>query len=833
MSSGDPMSFEEIVRHAESLGPGERLAFLRDACGDDETLYERAFDRLRASSPQWWDLEFEADAGAPDEASAADLAGQMIGPYRVVRLLGLGGMGEVVLAERADEQFRQQVAIKLVKRGLVSRHVRGRLKIERQILASLNHPNIAKLLDGGVTADGTPYIVMEYVDGEPIDFFCDIHRLTTTQRLRLMQTVCSAVHAAHRNLVVHRDLKPSNILVTADGTPKLLDFGIAKLLDDRESMHTVAVTQTDFRLMTPDHASPEQVLGLPVTTSSDIYVLGVLLYELLTGFRPFDVSSRKLTNLERMICEQPPLPPSAAIAAARNGDGADEMAALAAKRSTSVTRWIRELRGDLDNIVLMAMRKEPERRYASVEQFATDIDRHVRGLPVIARGDTWGYRASKFVRRHALAVGLSAALVVLLTGFTISTAVQSRRLEKERDAVAAQHARAEAERDRAESVSSFLMQAFQVSDPSESRGNEIKAREILDQGARRIDAELHGQPATQAVMLDTIGRVYFNMGLLSESEPLLERALAIRTALLGPEHSDVAASLNSLAQLRIEQGTYDQAQTLLDQALKIDRLGGDSNPRVAATLHEEGRLYYAMGRLDDAEKVLRQSLAMYSTLPQAATAAQVTPVMTDLAVVLQARNDLAGAEQLYRAALDRDRLELDEEHPQYAVHLVHLAAVTQAQGRIAEAEKLFVQAIALLRRVYGDKHPETIDALSSLGTLLQEKKDYDGAEKTFLTALELDRQLRGDKHSYVGIDLMQLGALALARGRYQEAEKRIRESLDVFRASLPPNHPYVATGVANLGRALLELNRLDEAESTLRQALQLETEAFGADNENV
>ncbi|HEY5807183.1 MAG TPA: tetratricopeptide repeat protein [Povalibacter sp.] len=832
MSSRGSMTFDEIVREAEALGPRERLAFLREACGADGTLFERAFDRLRASSPDWWDLEFDAE-GAPGDDDSTDYVGQTIGPYRVVRTLGLGGMGEVVLAERADDQFRQRVAIKLVKRGLISRHVRGRLKIERQILASLNHPNIAKLLDGGVTTDGTPYIVMEYVEGEPIDLYCDRHRLTTNERLRLLQTVCSAVHSAHRNLVVHRDLKPSNILVSSDGIPKLLDFGIAKLLDSRESMHTVAVTQADVRLMTPDHASPEQILGLPVTTSSDIYVLGVLLYELLTGYRPFDFSNKTLRNLEKLICEQPPVPPSLAIAASRTADKEGEIASLAERRSTSVARWIRDMRGDLDNIVLMAMRKEPERRYASVEQFATDIERYLGGMPVIARRDTWNYRATKFVRRHALAVGLSAAMVVMLIGFSITTAVQSRRIERERDAVAAQHARAESERDRAESVSSFLMSAFQVSDPSESRGNEIKAREILDQGARRIDAELHGQPATQAVMLDTIGRVYFNMGLLSEAQPLLERALVIRGPLLGKNHPDVAASLVSLAQLRRELGAYDEAATQLDRALEINRLAyGASSPQVAETLHEQGRLYYAMGRLDDAEKALQESLSIYS---QAAgtRALQITPVMTDLAIVMQARNDYSGAERLYRAALEKDRLELDEEHPQYAVHLVYLAAVTQAQGRIDEAEELFVQAIALLRRVYGDKHPETIDALSSLGTLQQEKKDYDGAEKSFRTALELDRALRGEKHSYVGIDLMQLGALAIARGRFTEAEKYMRESLEIFRASLPPGHPYIATGVANLGRALLELNRLDEAESTLREALKLEIAAFGADNENV
>ncbi len=819
------------MRHAESLDPKERLAFLRETCGSDDALFERACDRMRASSPDWWDLEDETGSHV-DEGVFADYVGQMIGPYRVTKTLGLGGMGEVVLAERADEQFRQQVAIKLVRRGLVSRQVRGRLKIERQILASLNHPNIAKLLDGGVTSDGTPYIVMEFVEGEPIDAYCDRHRLSTRDRLRLVQTVCSAVHAAHRNLVVHRDLKPSNILVTHEGVPKLLDFGIAKLLDSRESMHTVAETRADIRLMTPDHASPEQILGLPVTTSSDIYVLGVLLYELLTGYRPFNVVNKPFSAVERLICEQPPVTPSAAVAAAHAAVSADEVASLAEARGTSVTRWIKELRGDLDNIVLMAMRKEPERRYASVEQFATDIDRYLKGMTVIARADKWTYRTSKFVRRHTVAVGLSLALVALLAGFAVTTAIQSRRLEEERDAVAAQRARAEAERDRAESTTSFLMEAFRVSDPNESRGNEIRAREILDQGAKRIDAELRGQPATQAVMLDTIGRVYFNMGLWSDAEPLLERARELRVDLLGEYDPDVAESFISLGRLRREQGKYDEAESLFARALKINQLApGSETLQVAEVLREQGLLFHLTGQLDESERAFRHSLAIYRRV--GAPALVVTPVMSDLANFLQTRNDLPAAEQLFREALLRDRQELGEDHPLYASHLLRVATVTQAQGRIDEAEGLFIQSIALLRRVYGDKHPETIDALISLGNLQQEKKDYDAAEKSFRTALQFDRELRGEKHSYVGIDLMQLGSLAGARGRYQEAEHLIRESLGVLRASLPDNHPYVATGVANLGRTLLELNRLSEAETTLRQAIELETQAFGADNENV
>src|SRR5229473_5236663 len=333
------------------------------------------------------------------------MMGDRIGPYRVLRTLGVGGMGEVFLAERADAEFEQQVAIKVVYGGSPGHGVQSRLKIELQILAQLDHPNIAHLLDGGTLPDGTVYIVMEYVDGIAIDGFCDSNRLDITARLKLFQTVCAAVHYAHQNLIVHRDLKPSNILVTAAGAPKLLDFGIAKLLDERQAgHHTLAVTQADIRVMTPDHASPEQIRGQAITTSSDVYVLGVLLYKLLCGSGPFFISSVRLSEIERAICERDPPPPSDLVST----NDSPESRAIVQDRTSTANRLRRTLKGDLDNIVLMAMRKEPERRYASAQQMSSDIQRYLEGKPVIARRDTLSYRSAKFIRRHWLPVTAGA-----------------------------------------------------------------------------------------------------------------------------------------------------------------------------------------------------------------------------------------------------------------------------------------------------------------------------------------------------------------------------------------------------------------------------------------
>ena len=433
------------------------------------------------------------------------MEGDRIGPYRVLRTLGVGGMGEVYLAERADAEFDQQVAIKVVFGGSLTRGVQSRIKIERQILAQLDHPNIAHLMDGGSLPDGSAYIVMEYVDGIPIDAFCDSNRLDIVARLKLFQTVCAAVHYAHQNLIVHRDLKPSNILVTADGVPKLLDFGIAKLLDERQAgHHTLAVTHADFRLMTPEHASPEQVRGLTITTASDVYVLGVLLYKLLTGTGPFVIPSMRLTDIERAICEKDPPLPSQAVGT----DVSAEARGITEARGVSANRLRRILRGDLDNIVIMAMRKEPERRYSSSQQMAADIQRYLDGKPVIARRDTLSYRSAKFIRRHWLPVSAGMSAVFLILAFATTTYVQSLRIAAERDRVSQQKERAERERIRAEEISSFLVNLLGSSGSEENRGNLVTARELLDSGAKRLRTGLKDQPATKAALLSTVGEVY-------------------------------------------------------------------------------------------------------------------------------------------------------------------------------------------------------------------------------------------------------------------------------------------------------------------------------------
>lgn len=816
-----------IVAHARGLATRDRGDYVRRACGADETLLSHVLQALgdalgeKAAGEQgFWD---DVAAGESSETlSRESLDGQMLGHYRLVRKLGSGGMGDVYLAERADDEYQQRVAIKIVRSGLFSPQIQSRLRMERQILATLQHPNIARLLDGGRAPDGTPYLVMEYIDGEPIDTYCDRRRLSLEARLQLIRTICGAVHYAHQNLIVHRDLKPNNILITPDGVPKLLDFGIAKLLDTRHSAHTLAVTHYDYRVMTPAHASPEQVRGDVITTASDIYVLGVLMYELLSGRRPFHLVGTSLTDMERIICQQQALAPSAMVS--RVMDEAPElMADIAAHRSTTALRLHKQLRGDLDNIIGMAMRKDPERRYASAEQLAADLEHHLQGQPVLATSDTWIYRTRKFVKRHALAVAAGVAAVITLAGFSTITYIQSQRIARERDV-------ATAERTRAEQISSFLVELFELSDPSRSRGNQVTAREVLDIGARRIRLGLYEQPETRATLLGTIGRVYGSMGMYESSVELLEEAWQSRMRLHGERHAEVALARAALGNALCERGQLNACAEHLDEALSMQQelLGADAVP-VATTLLAHGRLAQLRGQLDRAEQYYNDSLEIYRHHEQERTSAAAS-VMNELGNLYTYRSDYGRAATVYRAALDIDRQALGNDHPHVGLHVQNLAFTLQSQGKLDAAAPLYEESLRILSKVLGESHPMTLDASSNYGRFLHRRGDLAQAEQVLARVVKLDRKARGDTHPFVGHDLVSLGMLRIDAGHPAQAEQDFTAALAIYAASLPADHPFAGSALSGLGRAQLERGRAREAEQTLRQAMQIAAKSLDADS---
>jgi len=739
-----------------------------------------------------------------------------IGPYRILHTLGVGGMGEVFLAERADAEFEQQVAIKVVQGGTASRGIHSRLKIERQILAQLDHPNIAHLMDGGTLPDGTAYIVMEYVDGVPIDLFCDSHRLDLGARLRLFQTVCAAVHYAHQNLIVHRDLKPTNILVTGDGIPKLLDFGIAKLLDERQArQHTLAVTHADIRVMTPDHASPEQVRGQAITTSSDVYVLGVLLYKLLTGNSPFFIASMRLSDIERAICESDPPLPSSAV----NLGDSEEARAIAESRSTTANRLRRALQGDLDNIILMAMRKEPERRYSSSQQLASDIQRYLNGQPVMARHDTLSYRSAKFIRRHWLPVSAAAGVAFLVVAFATTTYLQSLRIAAERDRAAEERAVADRERARAEEVSSFLVNLFKLSDPQENRGNQVTARELLDSGAKRLRAGLQNQPSTKAALLGTVGAVYDSLGQYEEATPILTESLSLQ-----PQSHDKSriATLLELGRARVGAGDLSGAETPLQEAVNLAR------KHYGANSLESGRALWALASLRYEQSSFVEATGLFNRglhilENTAASATDISELLDDLAKLYADEQQWALAKQTYERALEIDRRVLGDDHPRIAMRLNNLAVVAENSGDLGLAETLFKEAMRRNDLAYGNRHPETGAARGNYGLMLQREGRMAEAEPLLRSALDIELQLYGPDNYNVGYARVSLAKLLHDQGNLAEAELQFRQALAVYDKALPANHQYRASALMNFARLLVDRGEPDEALALASQSLDIWT----------
>ena len=572
-----------------------------------------------------------------------------IGPYRLLSEIGRGGMGSVFSAARGDGEYQQRVAIKLIRPGPGSRSMARRFRSERQILANLDHPHIARLLDGGTTGDGRPYFVMELIEGTRIDEYCDRRRSTVSERLELFEGVCSAVAYAHRNLVVHRDLKPGNILVTADGSPKLLDFGIAKLLDPAALPHTIERTRSGLAPMTPPYASPEQILGQPITTASDVYSMGVLLYKLLTGRLPFEPGG--LTPLED-LAREPPRPSAAVMLPAEGTAGGEPSVRISYLRRRSLQQLRRRLAGDLDNIVLKALRREPERRYSSVERLAADLRRHLDGLPVQVRGASLRYRTGKFLHRHRLVVAAASVVLALIVG----SAVQITR----------QRNLAEQQRDRAERVSEALIDLFENLDPNETAGNGITAREILDRGVENAALELRDQPRTQAAVQTAIGKVYRNLGLYDQARQLLESSLKQRRELLGAEHLEVAESQHELAIIYNIQGN-PRAEDLHQRALETRRkLLGMDHVEVARSLLDLGNHQLYLLRPTRALPYLEQALSIGE---ERLEPAEVATVMESIAAARMMNQEPEAAAPFFQRALDVLRSTLGPEHPRLAYTL--------------------------------------------------------------------------------------------------------------------------------------------------------------------
>lgn len=750
---------QQLFHQAKALDGNARDAFVATACPDDLPLRDE-LRRLLAAEPDADDAVGGAIGAAAAQLVRADAQGrigQRLGPWRIVAHHADGGMGAVYRAERDDGQYTQQVAVKLLNPAFVTDDAKARLDAERRILARLEHPHIARLLDGGRTADGVPYLVMEFVAGQPIDAWCDQQALGTRARLALFAQVCSAVDHAHRNLVVHRDLKPSNILVDAQGQPRLLDFGIAKLLDDAPG-----ITRTGDRVLTPSHASPEQITGGPVTTATDVYALGVLLYDLLAGKPPYGGGDTPPATLARQIVETEPTRPSAAV-----GDGSSRRLQAARARGERLTpeRLARELAGDLDNIVLMALRKEPERRYASAAALADDIQRCLAHLPVRARPDTLAYRSAKFLRRHPVAVPVSAIAAVLAlagsAGFTW-------QLAQERD-------RALAAETRARQAAAFTASVLENTGANRDAAREVSVQTLLEQATTRVQTELADQ----------------------QPEVATRMRLAIGTAL----HT---------------WGAYDEALEVLQPALDEARARGPAGERdLAEVLKLLGTVTHDLGQLEVSLDWTQQAEAVWRRVGNAGEQAFA---LSDLALALNGLRRREEAQPVFREALAMMRQAHDGDHDDTAWLLNNMAWGLHAMGRLDEAAPLYEEAVAMQRRL-GTALVDLSQTQNNLAGLYYDRGEMDRAEHLWRDVLAQYESVFGaGGHAAVARGQNILAVVAIDRGQFDDAVQLTGEALATNLRLLGENHRWTAVTLQSHGVALLRVGRLDEAERHLLQA---------------
>ena len=820
---------QQLLASALSVTPGERAAFLDDACRDDAELRANVEELLHHDAAPWpaFDGTLPATVGSStaleSSAATADLvSGER--SYRLLSELGRGGYGTVFLAERADGQYRQRVAIKRLNLGpFASAAARARIRLERQILARLVHPHVARLLDGGELPDGTPFLVLEHIDGVPIDRYCEEHALDVAARVRLFLDVCEAVDYAHRNLVVHRDLKPSNVLVDGTGTVKLLDFGIAKPLEPTDDEAAGFETRHGEMPLTPRYASPEQVRGHGVTTATDVYSLGVLLYELLTGRSPYAPSSTP-AELVRAICETDPPRPSAAA----TGDGE--------------TARRRRIDADLDAVVMKAMRKEAAERYGSAAELAGELRAYLEGRPVAARKGSRAYRMGKLLRRHKLPFAAAALFLLTIAGFSASLYLQLAETARQRDAAARERDAAQRERDGAKAVTDLLIDIFKVADP-ESGGRELSARDLLDRGSARVVDGLADKPEIQARLLHALGRVYQNLGVFEEATTKMERALAVRKGLATDDPVARGVVTGDLAWVLLHRNEMARAEPLFRQA--VTTLTNAKGATAEETLTAKNGLASLMsmsGRADEAEPVMRDLLAAtLANLGLREPPGASGPPLGDKfrAVGVQLHNlgatelDLGRYDDAHRhftqAVAVKSRLA--KRNPASVANSIEaLGNVDDMRGRFPDALVQHDRAIAIRREVYGDDHPAIGESLVNRGTALAGLGRQEEALAGYLRAVEIFERAYGRDHGGVATALNNAGNSLGAMGKHTEALAMLRDGLAIQERVLGSDHPDVARSLQNIGSLEGQMGRNADALATDRRAFDISTRVLGSDH---
>jgi serine/threonine protein kinase/tetratricopeptide (TPR) repeat protein len=799
---------QEIFHRALEIQPSEQREYLRTACGGDESLMAELLAMLEEDAGGASLLEggFPRSGENAFEESHTPSTESGFGPYRILKPLGEGGMGVVYLASRED--IGSLVAIKLLSDGLLSPDRQQRFAREQKTLARLEHPLIARIHDADTLEDGTPWFAMEYVEGHPITDYCREHAPSIDERLGLFRSVCEAVQYAHRHAIIHRDLKPSNILVKADGTVKLLDFGIAKELQNPEQ--PVEQTLTALRPMTLPYASPEQIRGEPLGTETDVYSLGVILYQLLVGQLPFEFSNRSRTEAEQIILEREPEPPSAVVRRISRVPGERERVPRAGK-----TAW-----SELDVLSLTAMHKDRRRRYRSVEALIRDIDHYLRGEPLEARPDSLRYRVGKFVGRNRRALSATAAVCVI---FMVLVVFFVARLARARTA-------AVTEATRTQRIEQFMLNLFDGGDKTAGPSDSLKVVTLLDRGVQNART-LNAEPLVQAELYQTLGNMYQKLGKLDQADPLLRLSLEQRRSTAGPDSHDVADGLVALGLLRLDQAQAAEAERLVREGLAINRRRlSPQDPSVAKAESALGHVLEDRGAYDEAVKVLEETVRLQSS--QRAVTKDLSESISELATAHYYLGHFSMADSLNKRALAMDRQLYGAVHPRVADDLYDLGLIQHDQGHDADAEQYYRQALAIKQSWYGKEHPDTALIMAAVGQSLVYQGRYDEAAPVLQQAVAIQERILGKVHPQVAMGLNTLGLLELRRGHLSEAEKDFQRMADINRAVYDDRHYLVGIALMNLGEVYLEEKNNAFAERSYRDALARLVEKLPADHPN-
>jgi len=796
----------QVLFHATAdLPVDERLPFLETATGGDPALIDDVLAMIEEDSAcsSMLDRDVAQVAGRIlAEEHAAPLPSQDFGQYRILQVLGEGGMGIVYLAERDD--LGNRVAIKVLRDAWMSPSRRERFAIEQRTLAHLTHPLIARLYDADTLPDGTPWFAMEYVEGVPLTQYCSEHQSSISERLRLVRSVCQAVQYAHSHAVIHRDLKPSNILVQADGTVKLLDFGIAKQLDPRDM--PVDRTLTGLNLMTPAYAAPEQIRGEYVGVYTDVYALGVILYELLAGRLPFDLSKRTPGEADRIIATEEPEKLSQRMNTSESS----------AVRNDKKASWV-----DLDVICRTAMQKSPERRYASVEALIRDIEHYLAGEPLEARRDTLGYRVGKFVGRNRRGLTVATLIVTVVTGLVI---YYTGRLKSARNIALAEAARTQR-------LLRFTLNLFNGGDEEAGPANDLRVTALVDRGAAEA-ATLDAEPEAQADLYETLGEVSQKLGQLDRANSLLNSALERRRSVFGSNSSSVAETEVRLGLLRADQAKFEEAERLVRKGLQWEKQNLPPNhPAIAAATHALGKVLEDRGSYPEAIRVLQEAVSLRSA-PGAETA-DLADSLLELANSHFYAGHYAESEALNRRLIGMHRRLFGQQHPLVAEDLINLGAIQQELGHYKEAESYHRQALAINEAFYGKDHYKTASSLTLIARALAKENRYDEAEALLQRALAIQENVFGKVHPRVASAINDLGAVALAQGRYTDAEAYFRRMADIYRSVYAGKHYLIGIALANLGSVYMARKDNARAEQLYREALAMYAQTLPPDHLNV